>query len=86
MKRKQTSREEAKEDENLVKRTNIERIATERNEGQQENPQKFQYGKAAVHQTAHCTLLTVERLRFPEENNVSSAIAVPQRVVRTQVN
>ena len=35
----------------------------------------------AVHHTAHCTLLTVERLRFPEENNASSAIAVPQCVV-----
>ena len=38
----------------------------------------------AVHQTAHCPLLTVETLRLPEENNVSSAIAVPQRVVSIQ--
>ena len=51
-----------------------------RNEGQQENLQKFQDGRAvyAVHHTAK---ESVERLRFPGENNVSSAIAVPQRVV-----
>ena len=56
MRRKQTSREKAKEDENLVKRISIERIATERNElGQQENLQKFQDGRAvyAVHHTAN---------------------------------
>ena len=35
----------------------------------------------AVHHTAN---ESVERLRFPEENNVSSAIAVPQRVVSIQ--
>ena len=73
VRRKQTTREEAKEDEILVKMVIIERTVNERNEGQQ-----------AVHQTAHCTLHTVERLRFPKENNVSSAIAVPQRVVSMQ--
>ena len=41
VRRKQTTREEAKEDKNLVKMLIIERIATERNEGQQENLQKF---------------------------------------------
>ena len=35
----------------------------------------------AVHQTVN---EPKERLRFPEENNVSSAIAVPQRVVSIQ--
>ena len=83
VRRKQTSREEAKEDENLVKRIIIERIATGKHEGQQENLQTFQDGRAvyAVHHTAN---ESVERRRFPEENNVSSAIAVPQRVVSIQ--
>ena len=35
----------------------------------------------AVHNTAN---ESVERLRLPEENDVSSAIAVPQRVVSIQ--
>ena len=70
----------------------MKKCATERNEGQQENLQKFKDGRAvysvpcltpvyAVHHTAN---ESVERLRFPEENNVSSAIAVPQRVVSIQ--
>ena len=81
---KQTSREEAKENENLAKRIIIGGIATERNEGQQENLQKFQDGRAVdavpcLRRSSHC-----QRLRFPEENNVSSAIVVPQRVVSIQ--
>ena len=81
---KQTSREEAKENENLAKRIIIGGIATERNEGQQENLQKFQDGRAVeavpcLRRSSHC-----QRLRFPEENDVSSTIAVPQRVVSIQ--
>ena len=45
---KQTSREEAKENENLAKRIIIGGIATERNEGQQENLQKFHDGRATA--------------------------------------
>ena len=41
VRRKQTTREEAKEDEILVKMAIIERTVNERNEGQQENLQKF---------------------------------------------
>ena len=63
VRRKQTTLEEAKEDENLVKMVIIERIATERNEGQQGNPQKFQHGKAVyavpcVRRSSHCPLHT----------------------------
>ena len=54
VRRKQTSREEAKEDQNLVKRIIIERIATERNEGQQENLQKFQNGRAVYAVSCLC--------------------------------
>ena len=45
MRRKQTSREEAKEDGILVKRIIIERSTTKRKEGKQENLQKFQDGR-----------------------------------------
>ena len=37
-----------------------------------------------VYVVYHTANESVERLRFPEENNVSSAIAVPQRVVSIQ--
>lgn len=46
----------------------MERSATERNEGQQENLQKFQDGSVvyAVHHTAN---ESVVRLQFPKEDN-----------------
>ena len=59
VRRKQTSREEAKEDKILVKRIIIERSATERKEGKQENPQKFQDGRTVyavpcLRRSSHC--------------------------------
>ena len=37
-----------------------------------------------IYAVRHTVNKSEERLRFPEENNVSSAIAVPQRVVSIQ--
>ena len=48
VRRKRKSREEAKEDKNLAKKIIIEGSATERNERQQENLQKFQDGRAEL--------------------------------------
>ena len=67
-----------KEDENLVKSEFVPPRETK------DNKKTFKSFKEIELSTPFITLLTslsVERLRFPKENNVSSAIAVPQALL-----
>ena len=79
VRRKQTLREEAKADENLVLKEDNYQLKELPLRETKDNKKTFKSFKTVglstpSHRTAN---ESVERLRFPKENNVSSAIAVP---------